>query len=330
MFLFGCCCTEEKHPDLIEGPLPGFPSKVDVFKEIQEEVTVVSATTKLEPAQPVEESPPHHEVCVRPLVPPYDDDDDEDEEPMELAPPPPHLNSPMAANGVENERRKLYEELPEEAEEQQLQMPQERQSEEKEDARLASETSGEGLNGVSIAASSSFWTSFEHRLDTDAPQESSSRNPVVATAAVRAEAPEAAAVVRGAKGEAEGDGSWSFTVVLECAGKIGLNVRHHGPHALEVLTIKEGLIKDYNQSLLGAGGRAGTEVKIGDVITEVNGSTGTAQMLLKAFADHGKVREGDVSPRLELKFLRGLEPVAESEKKPTRTKRMTPTDFRGS
>lgn len=93
-----------------------------------------------------------------------------------------------------------------------------------------------------------------------------------------------------------------FSVVLTKPGKIGLSVRHHNAAMLEIVSIKDGLIHDYNEQIR-SGVIQGTEVQPGDVVDRVNGNRGSASSLLKTIAESGQT-QGEV--RLELCFIRGL------------------------
>lgn len=98
-----------------------------------------------------------------------------------------------------------------------------------------------------------------------------------------------------------------FKVVLQKDGvrKIGLDVRHYSRTALEVLSVKDGLVSDHNARVAKMVKELGQDkvqegmVQAGDVILAVNDNRGTANMLLGVIA---------AEKRVELLLQRGLPP----------------------
>jgi len=271
MFLFGCCCTEEKHADEVletEKPFPGYSAKVDVFNEVKE------VRSPHEGEEQDDREGHHLELDDGNQAGRYDEDQQwEDEEQWEdengdAYVPPPEGTGEHAEQWAEGEYPAGYED-----------------------------------QALVVEDAPPLQDDMEEEMPLAAMDEDDFGGTILA-------------VPRSGRSEAvraSPDKTWEtsgvlfrYTVLLESCGRIGLNVKHYNKDKLEVIAVKDGLIKDYNDA------SQGPHVCAGDVIEMVNGLSGSAAEMLQEIAASSK---SGSTHQLEISFVRGLPPLFNQGKK---------------
>jgi len=291
---FNCCCTEENDPDIIEDDSQDAykrhmrTRKVDVFKETKEPLNIVEASN---PRMQTPSSTQEYSQWGAPRF-----GDDQEEQGAHYIPPPDAGGGSEQQQWYAQQQQQVYSQQqqwgapqPQEQQwgapqpqEQQWGAPQPQEQQWGTPQPQEQQWGPEGIPSYGAAAASAT-SPTQPRFPSRSGMEEARR---------------------AAEEEADNEGPVTFTAILDKPGKIGLNVRHHNATMLEILTIKEGLIKDYNDQIT-SGAIQGIQVQIGDVINKVNGETGSAPMLLKTIADSGRRRDA-TKIALQLGFIRGL------------------------
>lgn len=280
MFLFGCCCTEEKHADEVleaEKPFPGYSAKVDVFNEVKE--------GRLQPQSDdggqYHEQEDHHGHHVD-----YEQ------------------GGEYQGDGGYGQEEQWGDQAHEQWDE---------GAEQWDDGTYIPVPDGMGDHGEYHEGA--YGDEYQGLIVEDSPPADDwNEEPLAAMdeddfgggglaipASVNSEA-------NRPKNEEVPGVLFRYNVCVKASGRIGLNVKHYDKDKLEVIAVKDGIIKQYNDEC-----RTGTVVCIGDVIEAVNGISGNATDILNAISQSSK----EETAQLQISFVRGLPPLyAKGIKKP--------------